>query len=214
MIANKAREKIKLEKSENIYKRKMHLGYKIFNLIILAMLLICTIFFGEYTIVKSDFDNGTNNISSVETSDARTSIEVAGIETGHDYFFRVRAINDYGESNPTDVVMIPIGTPPAAPTTWSSATSAFVGDEMDLNWTHNPTDNSRQSYAQLSLKINDNDWISYTFENTTNETTGDRTDTDTFTYAKIESLGIEVSNAYLVKENVKYEGKDRLEDYK
>lgn len=52
MIANKAREKIKLEKSENIYKRKMHLGYKIFNLIILAMLLISTIFFGEYTIVK------------------------------------------------------------------------------------------------------------------------------------------------------------------
>lgn len=43
---------------------------------------------------------------------------------------------------------------------------------------------------------------------------GEITNTETFTYAKIEPLGIEVSNAYLVKENVKYEGKDRLEDYK
>ena len=52
IIANKAREKIKLEKTENIYKQKMHLGYKIFNLIILAILIICIMSFGEYTIVK------------------------------------------------------------------------------------------------------------------------------------------------------------------
>lgn len=167
----------------------------------------------EYTTVKSDFDNGTNNISSVETSDARTSIEIAGIETGHDYFFRVRAINDYGESNPTDVVMIPIGTPPAAPTTWASSTSAFVGDEMDLNWTHNPTDNSRQSYAQLSLKINDSDWVSYTFENTTNETTGDRTDTDTFTYGTVISykgvLHVSLNTSHANLKNAKIQWKVR-----
>ena len=136
----------------------------------------------EYTTVKADFDTASKNIQSVETEDARTSIEVTGIETGHDYFFRVKAVNDIGESDPTDIVTIPIGTPPAAPTTWSSASSAFVGEEMDLNWTHNPTDNSRQSYAQLSLKINDNDWVSYVFENTTNDTTGERTDEATFTY--------------------------------
>lgn len=138
----------------------------------------------EYTTVKADFDTASKNIQSVETEDARTSIEVTGIETGHDYFFRVKAINSIGESDPSDIVTIPIGTPPAAPTTWSSASSAFVGEEMDLNWTHNPTDNSRQSYAQLSLKINDADWVSYVFENTTNETTGETTDEETFTYGK------------------------------
>ena len=136
----------------------------------------------EYTTVKADFDTASNNVQTVETEDARTSIEVTGIETGYDYFFRVKAINSIGESDPTDIVTIPIGTPPAAPTTWSSASSAFVGEELDLNWTHNPTDNSRQSYAQLSLKINDDDWVSYVFENTTNETTGERTDEETFTY--------------------------------
>lgn len=136
----------------------------------------------EYTTVKSDFDTASSNIKSVETEDARTSIEVTGIETGYDYFFRVKAVNDIGESDPTDIVTIPIGTPPAAPTTWSSSSSAFVGEEMDLNWTHNPTDNSRQSYAQLSLKINDDDWVSYIFENTTNDTTGEQIDEETFTY--------------------------------
>lgn len=138
----------------------------------------------EYTTVKADFDNASKNVQSVETEDARTSIEVTGIETGYDYFFRVKAVNSIGESDPSDIVTIPIGTPPAAPTTWSSASSAFVGEEMDLNWTHNPTDNSRQSYAQLSLKINDADWVSYVFENTTNETTGETTDEETFTYGK------------------------------
>lgn len=138
----------------------------------------------EYTTVKADFDNASKNVQSVETEDARTSIEVTGIETGYDYFFRVKAVNSIGESDPSDIVTIPIGTPPAAPTTWSSASSAFVGEEMDLNWTHNPTDNSRQSYAELSLKINDADWVSYVFENTTNETTGETTDEETFTYGK------------------------------
>lgn len=138
----------------------------------------------EYTTVKADFDNASKNVQSVETEDARTSIEVTGIETGYDYFFRVKAVNSIGESDPSDIVTIPIGTPPAAPTTWSSASSAFVGEEMDLNWTHNPTDNSRQSYAELSLKINDADWVSYVFENATNETTGETTNEETFTYGK------------------------------
>lgn len=138
----------------------------------------------EYTTVKADFDKASKNVQSVETEDARTSIEVTGIETGYDYFFRVKAVNSIGESDPSDIVTIPIGTPPAAPTTWSSASSAFVGEEMDLNWTHNPTDNSRQSYAELSLKINDADWVSYVFENATNETTGETTDEETFTYGK------------------------------
>ena len=136
----------------------------------------------EYTTTKADFDTAPQNLSTVETIDARTSIEITGIETGYDYFFRVRAINDKGESDPTGIVIIPIGTPPAAPTTWSSASSAFVGEMMELNWIHNPTDNSRQTYAQLSLKINNDEWVSYTFENTTNDTTGERTDTVSFTY--------------------------------
>lgn len=167
----------------------------------------------EYTTVREDFETASNNIKSVETENARTSIEITGIETGYDYFFRVKAVNSVGESDPTDIVVIPIGTPPAAPTTWSSASSAFVGESMSLNWTHNPTDNSRQSYAQLSLKINDNDWVSFVFENTTNETSGETINETTFTYGKAISykgqLYVELNTSYSTLKNAKIQWKVR-----
>lgn len=167
----------------------------------------------EYTTVLEDFETASKNIQTVETEDARTSIEVTGIETGHDYFFRVRAANSDGESDPTDIVTIPIGTPPAAPTTWSSSSSAFVGESMDLNWTHNPTDNSRQTYAQLSLKIKDDDWVSYTFENTTNDTTGERIDTYDFTYGTAISykgeLHVELNTSHVNLKDAKVQWKVR-----
>lgn len=167
----------------------------------------------EYTTIREDFETASNNIKSVETENARTSIEITGIETGYDYFFRVKAVNSVGESDPTDIVVIPIGTPPAAPTTWSSASSAFVGESMSLNWTHNPTDNSRQSYAQLSLKINDNDWVSFVFENTTNETSGETINETTFTYGKAISykgqLYVELNTSYSTLKNAKIQWKVR-----
>lgn len=161
----------------------------------------------EYTTVLEDFETAVSNLSTAETSDARTSIEITGIETGYDYFFRVKAVNADGESDPTSIVTIPIGTPPAAPTTWSSASSAFVGESMELNWTHNPTDNSKQSFAKLRLKVNDGESVSFMFENTTNETTGDRTDTSTFTYGVAISykgeLHVELNTSHAALKNAK-----------
>lgn len=136
----------------------------------------------EYTTVLEDFETAPGNLTDVTVEDGRTSVEITGIDSGYDYFFRLRAANDNGESNPTGIVTIPVGEPPAAPTTWSSASSAFVGDPMELNWTHNSKDGSAQTYAQLSLKINDNDWVSYTFKNETTESSGEETKTETFTY--------------------------------
>lgn len=141
----------------------------------------------EYTTLRENFETGTENWDEKPTAGANTSIEITDIAVGSDYFFRVRAVNSNGESEPTDIVTIPIGEPPAAPTTWSSANSAFVGESMELNWTHNSRDGSAQTWAQLSLKINDGDWKSFTFENTTNSTTGEQTDTDTFTYGTVIS---------------------------
>ena len=161
----------------------------------------------EYVTVESDFETTPGNIQSVTTENARTSLEIILDSTGYDYFFRIRAVNNDGESDPTDVVKIPIGSPPAAPTTYSASDSAFASETtykyiesvdkegntyttkyvdktpMELNWIHNPTDNSKQTFAELSLKINDNDWISYILENTTDDsTTGDRIDESAFTY--------------------------------
>lgn len=138
----------------------------------------------EYVTVESDFETTPGNIQQVTTENARTSLEIVLNEIGYDYFFRVRAINNEGESDPTAVVKIPIGSTPAPPSTWSSSDSAFVGDTMELNWIHNPTDNSKQTYAQLSFNINDTGWVTLeVFENTTDaNTTGERVDETKYTY--------------------------------
>lgn len=143
----------------------------------------------EYVTSKSDFDNDvTDKIISKDTGDKRTNYELTDITSGYEYFFRVRAVKGDFESEPTPVVSLRVGEPPAAPTTWSSANSAFVGDSMELNWTHNSRDNSRQTFAQLELTINDGSPYTVVFENTTNETTGEREDSDTFTYGTAYSF--------------------------
>lgn len=138
----------------------------------------------EYVTVETDFETTPSNIKTVTTENTRTSIEIVLNEVGYDYFFRVRAVNNDGESDPTDIVKIPIGSTPAAPSTWSSSESAFVGETMELNWIHNPTDNSKQTHAQLSFNINDTGWITLeVFENTTDaDTTGERIDETKYTY--------------------------------
>lgn len=138
----------------------------------------------EYTTDERHFDNPTGSVTSATTADARTSLEIFGLAVGADYFFRVRAVNDNGESDPSPVVSVAIGEPPAAPTTWSSANSAYVGENMELNWTHNSADGSRQTYAQLSLQINNGNWTTYTFKNTTNEYSGEQVDATNFTYGQ------------------------------
>lgn len=138
----------------------------------------------EYVTVETDFETTPGNIRSVSTENARTSLEIPLSEVGYDYYFRVRAVNSNGESAPTGIVKIPIGSTPAAPSTWSSSDSAFVGDSLELNWMHNPTDNSKQTHAQLSFNINDSGWTTLeVFENTTDtNTTGERIDETEYTY--------------------------------
>lgn len=159
-----------------VYKRKKRQDGSISAYLEWTPVTNATGYIVEYTTVREDFELAPGNVESTQITEARTSIEITGIESGHDYFFRVRAVNDDGESEPTAIVTIPIGEPPAPPTTWSSASSAFAGEPMELNWVHNSKDGSAQTYAQLSLKVNDGDWDSYVFENTTNETSGELND--------------------------------------
>lgn len=50
LIANKAREKLKVYDVKNNYKRKLYIGHKILNLILLTILFTSTVFWGMYTI--------------------------------------------------------------------------------------------------------------------------------------------------------------------
>lgn len=146
----------------------------------------------EYTTLRENFDMDKPD-GNVTTTDARTSCDIIGLATGKNYYFRVRAYNATSDdpSDPTKAVQLQIGTRPTAPTTWSSSNSAFVGDRMELNWTHNSPDGSAQTYAEIALKINENDWWTYITKNTTTENDED-SKTDAFTYGEAISYKGEV----------------------
>lgn len=105
----------------------------------------------EYTTDKRYFEGSdqTTTITGIE----QTKYEKTGLESGKEYFFRVRATNDKGSSSWTDIKSVIIGKVPAAPTTWSSTTTAIVGDPLTLYWVHNAEDNSKMTYGELELTI-------------------------------------------------------------
>ena len=104
----------------------------------------------EYATDKSYFDE-SNETTTVSCENNRYTL--TGLESGQEYFFRVRAKNAQGESAWTSIKSVIIGTPPAAPTTWSTTTTAVVGDPLTLYWMHNSEDGSSQTYARLELTI-------------------------------------------------------------
>lgn len=126
----------------------------------------------EYTTKKRYFDdsNATTKISSIEF----TRYEITGLESGEEYFFRIRSVNDEGNSAWSDITSIIIGKKPAAPTTWSSTTTVIVGEELKLYWVHNAEDGSSQTFAELELII-DGITETRTIANSTDEETKDKT---------------------------------------
>lgn len=106
----------------------------------------------EYTTDSRYFDS-SSSVQSV-TVDSKEYCEITGLEPGKTYFFRVRAINDNGKSGWTGVKSAILGEKPAAPTTWSSTTTAITGEQLILYWIHNAKDGSKQKYVELELTVN------------------------------------------------------------
>lgn len=125
----------------------------------------------EYTTNKTYFDSSTQVSSMTVTNNIAY---VLGLDSGEEWFFRVCATNDKGDSEWSSIVSTVIGTDPAAPTTWSSTTTAIVGESLTLYWVHNSEDNSSQTYAELEIYVNDAK-STYTIQNTTDEDEKDKT---------------------------------------
>lgn len=98
---------------------------------------------------------GASNGSSTQSNIEGTTYEITGLESGEQYFFRVRACNEKGESSWTEAVSSLVGAKPTAPTTWSSTTTVISGEELILYWMHNSTDNSKETKAELELYLDD-----------------------------------------------------------
>ena len=136
----------------------------------------------EYTTKREYFDgsNATTTINGVEF----THYEITGLESGREYFFRIRATNSAGDSGWSGIKSVVVGDEPSAPTTWSSTTTAITGESLYLYWIHNATDESSQTKAELELII-DGVTETYTIQNSTDEDEKDKTSVysiDTSTY--------------------------------
>ena len=108
----------------------------------------------EHAQKKTDFDITDKPI---KISDITTTERVVDdLVSGNEYFFRIKAVDDNNrESEWSDVVSVKIGTGPIAPTTWSSTTTAVIGNDekVSLYWVHNTEDKSSQTYAEVELIV-------------------------------------------------------------
>lgn len=153
----------------------------------------------EYTTKKEYFD--TADDTTVVNGVAYTQYEKTGLESGQEYFFRVRAVNDAGESGWSEISSIIIGKDPAAPTTWSSSTTVVSGEKLILYWVHNTEDGSSQTFAELELYVDGVKNV-YTIQNSTNEDEKDKTSSyeiDTSAYIEGTKLQWRVRTAGVTK---------------
>lgn len=140
----------------------------------------------EYTTDKAYFDNPSGSTTTMTVDNGQTKLETYGLTTGHEYYFRVRAKNNAGESNWSDIMSVPLGEVPSAPTTWSSTTTATVGGPLTFYWVHNAKDGSSQTWAELYVEVYVNDELDSHFSKII-ENTSDPEEKDKTSYYEIDT---------------------------
>lgn len=102
-------------------------------------------------------------IGSKENPAVTGAVTIGQLTAGVEYFFRVRSVT-FGTTQQysawSEAKSVILGSQPSPPTTWSSASTVKIGEPLTLYWTHNATDNSRQTAAKLDIRINENEMAS------------------------------------------------------
>lgn len=102
-----------------------------------------------------NYFNGSTNTQKIDGLTG-TSKVIDGLDTGKTWYFRIKAVNDAGESEYSPISNgVVLGKKPDAPTTWSLTTKASITDKtVVLYWVHNSEDGSSQTSAEISITAN------------------------------------------------------------
>ena len=134
----------------------------------------------EYTTKKNYFDYSPENVSTITVSPSKEGDTPpnyyikTGMESGKEYFFRLRSVNGEEKTAWTPIKSIKLGTKPAAPTTWSSTTTVVSPESVNLYWIHNTEDGSSQTEAELEITVGSTT-NTYTVKNSTDPDEKDKT---------------------------------------
>lgn len=121
-----------------------------------------------------DLFNGSDGLTTVTTEDDNNTYRLTGLEAG-EYFFRICSVVGDVRSDWSDIVSIRLGTKPQAPTTWSSTTTAIVGEPLNLYWVHNSEDSSSETYADLEVMVDGVDIVAGLITKSTDPEEKDKT---------------------------------------
>jgi hypothetical protein len=108
----------------------------------------------QWTTNPELFDTGQVESMDTDTEQGNKAI-ITNIEIGHRYYFRVRTVNDAGNSAWCPIDSVVLGQKPSPPTTWSNTSNGVIGENINLYWVHNATDGSLERYARLYMEIRD-----------------------------------------------------------
>lgn len=134
----------------------------------------------EYTTDKSNFDPTAVSEDKIKraTVEATTCDIKADIENGKEYYVRVRAHNDVGNSDWTATAYTATGVRPIAPIVWSEPASVKVGDIITLHWQHQAKDSGDAKYSELEVYVNGVKSIMPTISHTDKTNDGETVETD------------------------------------
>ena len=126
--------------------------------------------------------------SDTDPSNPPTSYTITSLDMGSEWFLRICAKNEKGQSEWSEVSSTKIGEAPAAPTTWSSTDSVIIGEPLTLYWVHNSEDGSSQTQAELDIVVEENDIVIDDPENITITNSTDEDEKDKTSYYDIPTI--------------------------
>ena len=100
----------------------------------------------------ADFDSNPEAVDETEISSG-TAYTPSDLDSGTVHWFRVKAVNSGGESGWSGAASCTVATPPEAPTVLDTSSSYMEGATARIRWTHNSTDGSAQTSAQVELSF-------------------------------------------------------------